>query len=53
MTKNASWRGKGLFDLHFHIAVHYQMESEEQLKQGRNLESGSDADTMENNWLLA
>jgi hypothetical protein len=24
MTKKASWGGKGLFSLHFHIEVHHQ-----------------------------
>lgn len=36
----ASWEGEGLFDLYFHIAVHHQKKSWQELKQDKNLESG-------------
>jgi hypothetical protein len=39
--KEASWGGKGLFSLHFHIAVHHQRKSEQELTKGRNLEAGA------------
>jgi hypothetical protein len=34
----ASWGGKGLFSLHFHIAVHHQRRSGLELKQVRKQE---------------
>jgi hypothetical protein len=37
MTK-VSWGGKGLFSLHFHIAVHHQRKSGLELKQARKQE---------------
>ena len=43
----ASWGGKGLFSLHFHIAGHYQRKSGLELRQGRNLEAGADAEALE------
>ncbi|EDL21040.1 mCG140729 [Mus musculus] len=46
MTKE-TWGGKGLFGLHFHITVHHQRKSEQELKQGRDLETGADAEAME------
>jgi hypothetical protein len=52
MTK-ASWGGKGLFGLHFHIAVHHQRKSGRELTQGRNLEAGADAEAMVGCCLLA
>ena len=39
--------GKSLFGLYFHITVHYQRKSGQELKQGRNLETGADAEVME------
>jgi len=36
--QEASWREKGLFSLHFHIAVHHQKESGLELKQVRKQE---------------
>jgi hypothetical protein len=36
--QEASWGGKGLFGLHFHIAVHHQRKSGLQLKQVRKQE---------------
>ena len=36
--QTASWGVKGLFSLHFHIAVHYQRKSEQELTQSRNLQ---------------
>ena len=42
--QNASGGGKGLFSLYLHIAVHYQRKSGQELKQGRNLEPGEDAE---------
>jgi hypothetical protein len=49
--QEASCRGKGLFSLHFHIAI-YQRKTGQKLKQGRNLEAGADAETMEECFLL-
>jgi hypothetical protein len=46
MTKT-SWGGKGLFSLHFHIAVHHQRQSGQELKQGKNLEARADAEALE------
>ena len=36
--QEASWGGKDLFSLHFHIAVHHQRKSGQELTQGRNLQ---------------
>jgi hypothetical protein len=36
--QEASWGGKGLFSLHFHIAVHHQRKSGLELKQVRKQE---------------
>jgi hypothetical protein len=36
--QEASWGGKGLFCLHFHIAVHHQRKSGLELKQVREQE---------------
>ena len=36
--QEASWGGKDLFSLHFHIAVHYQRKSGLELKQVRKQE---------------
>jgi hypothetical protein len=41
------WRGKDLFSLHFHIAVHHQKKSGQELTQGRNLEAEADAEAMD------
>ena len=38
---------KGLFGLHFHITVHHQRTSGQELQQGRNLEAGAKAEGME------
>ena len=38
MTKKQVCGGKGLFSLHFHIAVHYQRKSGMELKQVRKQE---------------
>jgi hypothetical protein len=43
----ATWGGKSLFSLHFHITVHHQRKSGQELKQGRNLEAGADEEVME------
>jgi hypothetical protein len=42
----ASWRGKDLFGLHFHITLH-QRKSGHDLKHSRNLEAWADAEAME------
>lgn len=34
--------GNGLFCLYFHITIHHRQESEEEHKQDRNLEEGTD-----------
>jgi hypothetical protein len=41
--QKASWGRKSLFGLHFYIA----RNSGQELKQGRNLEAGPDAEAME------
>jgi hypothetical protein len=46
-------RRKGLFGLHFHITLHYQRKSGQELKQGRSLEAGANAEAMEGCRLLA
>lgn len=43
MTKKQIVGEKGLFGLDFHIPVHHQRKSRQELKQGRNLEAGADA----------
>jgi hypothetical protein len=43
----ASWEGKGVMRLTFHIVGHHQRKSGWELKQGRNLEAGADAEAME------
>jgi hypothetical protein len=35
------------FILHFHITVHHHKKSGQELKQGKNLETGADAEAME------
>ena len=52
MTKETS-KIKCLFDLHFHISVHYLRKTGQKRKQGRNLEAGADADTVKECCLLA
>jgi hypothetical protein len=47
----ASWGGKGLFDLHFQIPVHYWREAGQELKQGRKLKAGADSEAMEEMFL--
>ena len=44
---------KGFIWLHFHIVVHHSRKSGQELKQGRNLEAGADAEAMEAFCLLA
>jgi len=51
--QEASWGGKGLFSLHFHIAVHHHRKSGQEFTQGRNSEAGADAEAMEGCYLLA
>jgi hypothetical protein len=52
--QNASWGGKGLFGFHFHTAIHHGRKSGQELKQGRKLEAGANANAMESSvyWLL-
>ena len=45
--RKGSWGGKGLFGLHFHSTVHHKRKSGQELKQGRILEAGADAEAME------
>jgi hypothetical protein len=52
MTK-ATWGGKGLLGLYFHITICHEWKSGQELKQSRNLEAGADAEVMEGYWLLA
>jgi hypothetical protein len=49
----ASWEGKGLLTLFLHIAVLHKKKSGQELKQGRNLEAGANAEAMEGCYLLA
>lgn len=42
--QKASWGGKGLFDLHFNIAIYQWSMSGQEFKQGRVLEGGTDED---------
>jgi hypothetical protein len=51
--QEASWEGKDLFSLHFHIAVHYQRKAGKELTQGRKQEAGADAEAMEGCYLLS
>jgi hypothetical protein len=51
-VQEARWGGKGLFSLHFHIAVHHQRMPELELTQGRDLEEEADAEAMEGCCLL-
>ena len=51
--QKASWGGKGLSDLHFLITDYHQRKSGQEVKQGRNLEVGADAEAMEGCCLLA
>jgi hypothetical protein len=44
---------QGLFSSHFHITVHDQRKSGQELTQGRDLEAGADAEAMEGCCLLA
>jgi hypothetical protein len=53
MTKMQVGEERFLSDLHFHIAVHHQRKSGLELKQGRNLEAGADAEAMEGCCFLA
>jgi hypothetical protein len=46
-------KGKDLFDLLFYIIVHHQMMSGQELKQDRNLETGTDEEAMQECCLLA
>jgi hypothetical protein len=50
--QEASWGGKGLISLHFHIAIQTQRKSGQELTQGRNLETGADTEAMEEFFLL-
>jgi hypothetical protein len=47
LDQKASWGGKGLFSLNFHIVVHHWRKSGQELKQDWNLEAGADAEPME------
>lgn len=52
-AKNKVSGGKDLFDLQFHITVHQEKKSEQEVKQEINLEAISDPETMEPCCLLA
>jgi hypothetical protein len=45
--QNTNQAGKGFFSLHFYTVIHHWMKSGQIFKQGRNLESGADAEAME------
>jgi hypothetical protein len=53
MTKKQVGEKRVFFSLYFHIAVHHQRKSGQELTQGRNLEAGADAEAMEGCYLLA
>lgn len=46
MTKSKVGR-KGLFDLHFHTAVHHQRKPGQELSRVRSLQAGADTKAME------
>jgi hypothetical protein len=50
--QKASWGGKGLFCLSFHIAVQHQRKLGQELKQGRKLKAGADAKAVDGRCLL-
>lgn len=52
MTKK-SWGGEGLFGLYVLITVHHEGKVGQEVKNGRNLEAGAEAKTMEGCCLLA
>ena len=41
--QKASWGGKSLFSLYFHIAINHQRKAGQELKQGRKLEADTEA----------
>lgn len=43
----AMWEEKDLFGLYFHIKVHHQRTSGQELNQDRNPEAGADVEAME------
>lgn len=47
-----NFEGKGLFCLYFHVTVHHRGKSEQELKQGKNLEAGTKAQAMGKHYLL-
>jgi hypothetical protein len=51
--QKASWGRKGSCGLCFHTTVYHQKKSGQELKQGRNLETGADAEAMEECCFLA
>jgi hypothetical protein len=51
--KKASFGEKALFELHFHMTVHYQRKSGLALKQDRSLAIGAEAEAMDKCCLLA
>ena len=51
--QKASWGRKGLLGLHFHLIVHHQRKSGQELTQDRNLEAEADIKSMEECCLLA
>ena len=53
MTQKQTGGKKGLSGLYFHIAAHHQRKSGQELRLGRNLEAGADAEVIEGCCLLA
>jgi hypothetical protein len=53
MTKKQVREEGASFSLHFHVTVHHQRKSGQELTQDRNLEAGADAEAMEGCCLLA
>jgi hypothetical protein len=48
----ATWEAKSLFGLDFHITVPHRRKSGQELPQGRNLETGAEAEAMQGCCLL-
>ena len=49
----ATWEGRGIFSWYFHVTAHHWRNSEQGFKQGRNLLVVTEAEAMEEQWLLA
>lgn len=52
-AQNKTWKGKYLFGLSFHMAIHHQWNSGQELKQGSILEAGTDPEVSAAYWLTS